>query len=384
MSDGSKAIGSLAKKQSEVTRQGTQKLKFVPTLPVRRRKEEAKPELSASSSLAPVNADVPNDGRGSGRRGIPRQIAEMTASGPFAMGPALSGSGSAQSRSRLDIAPPAGPSGASRIASSAQTPLPNKDVDLTLQTHAADEDDDIYSEPDDGVEIIDLQKVRELDWMAPETLRKEQRQNKRIVKEEKEKGVGATNPIDPVEEFDETVENFTQANLHQDLSNHGQNFLFFQFPTPFPVFLPNSGSGMQNAADPLSPLSTKDAAPTQSIESTNLATHSTTSPELSNDVQAHDTVDGVIGQLEVYRSGAIKFRFTNGILLDVNAAIQPSFLQQAIYLHRRDKRMVVIGDVNKRFVVSPNVDTLLTMMREADSASAHLMDEEKLIQMDVS
>ncbi|OJT01889.1 hypothetical protein TRAPUB_7666 [Trametes pubescens] len=34
-----KAIASLAKKQSDVTRLGTQKLKFVPTLPARRVKE---------------------------------------------------------------------------------------------------------------------------------------------------------------------------------------------------------------------------------------------------------------------------------------------------------------------------------------------------------
>jgi hypothetical protein len=34
-----KAIGSLAKKPTDVTRQGTQKLKFVPTLPSRRKKE---------------------------------------------------------------------------------------------------------------------------------------------------------------------------------------------------------------------------------------------------------------------------------------------------------------------------------------------------------
>jgi hypothetical protein len=34
-----KAIGSLARKQADVTRQGTQKLKFVPTLPARRKKE---------------------------------------------------------------------------------------------------------------------------------------------------------------------------------------------------------------------------------------------------------------------------------------------------------------------------------------------------------
>ncbi|KAG6381601.1 hypothetical protein JVT61DRAFT_199 [Boletus reticuloceps] len=40
-SAGPKAIASLAKKQSDVTRQGTQKLKFVPTLPARRKKEYA-------------------------------------------------------------------------------------------------------------------------------------------------------------------------------------------------------------------------------------------------------------------------------------------------------------------------------------------------------
>ena len=34
-----RAIASLAKKQADVTRLGTQKLKFVPTLPVRRKKE---------------------------------------------------------------------------------------------------------------------------------------------------------------------------------------------------------------------------------------------------------------------------------------------------------------------------------------------------------
>jgi hypothetical protein len=34
-----KAIASLAKKQADLTRQGTPKLKFVPTLPAKRKKE---------------------------------------------------------------------------------------------------------------------------------------------------------------------------------------------------------------------------------------------------------------------------------------------------------------------------------------------------------
>jgi DNA-directed RNA polymerase III subunit RPC4 len=32
-------------------------------------------------------------------------------------------------------------------------------------------------------------------------------------------------------------------------------------------------------------------------------------------------VDGVIGQLEIYRSGAVKMRLANGILLDVRVAL---------------------------------------------------------------
>lgn len=34
-------------------------------------------------------------------------------------------------------------------------------------------DDDAYSDPDEGVEIVDMDDVRRMDWMAPESLRKE-------------------------------------------------------------------------------------------------------------------------------------------------------------------------------------------------------------------
>jgi DNA-directed RNA polymerase III subunit RPC4 len=32
---------------------------------------------------------------------------------------------------------------------------------------------EVYSDPEDGVEIVDMDDVRQMDWMAPETLRKE-------------------------------------------------------------------------------------------------------------------------------------------------------------------------------------------------------------------
>jgi DNA-directed RNA polymerase III subunit RPC4 len=75
---------------------------------------------------------------------------------------------------------------------------------------------------------------------------------------------------------------------------------------------------------------------------------------------------------------------TESFRLQVNAAIQPAFFQQAVCLQHRDKRMIVIGDLHKRFVVSPDVDTLLTAMDEADRAPGPTVDgEEKLIKMDI-
>jgi DNA-directed RNA polymerase III subunit RPC4 len=45
--------------------------------------------------------------------------------------------------------------------------------------NAPDEDEDeVYSEPDEGVEIIDMENVRKMDWMAPESLRKEKKRMK--------------------------------------------------------------------------------------------------------------------------------------------------------------------------------------------------------------
>lgn len=111
---------------------------------------------------------------------MPRQATEMTASGPFAMGPALSGKVAGRSMSRSG----AGPSASISSNAPIRTTTPSlKKMDVDLASRRADQDEELYSEPDDGVDIIDLQNVRELDWMAPETLRKELRK-KHIVKAE--------------------------------------------------------------------------------------------------------------------------------------------------------------------------------------------------------
>lgn len=72
------------------------------------------------------------------------------------------------------------------------------------------------------------------------------------------------------------------------------------------------------------------------------------------------------------------------MLLDVNAASQPSFLQQAVHLDKEEKRLTIIGEVNKQFIVSPDIDTLLAAMEEADKKLPVIDGEESMIKMDTT
>jgi len=89
---------------------------------------------------------------------------------------------------------------------------------------------------------------------------------------------------------------------------------FFQFPKPFPTFV----SQLPTPSDP-----SEKANPATS-ESKRVSFSADTKPPAAvpEDVDkekppAH--VDGAIGQLEIYQSGAVKMRLANGILLDVGA-----------------------------------------------------------------
>jgi len=54
--------------------------------------------------------------------------------------------------------------------------------------------------------------------------------------------------------------------------------------------------------------------------------------------------------------------------LQVNAATQPSFLQQAVHLDMANKQLTVLGEVNKQFVVSPDIDSLLDAITRKEAA----------------
>ncbi|KAJ6621308.1 RNA polymerase III RPC4-domain-containing protein [Mycena sp. CBHHK59/15] len=405
----SKAIGSLAKKPSDVTRQGTQKFKFTPILPARRqKKEEVKAEPTADV-IPQENSRGRGRGRGRGEgrgrgRGAPRGPVEMTASGPFAMGPAMSGNNARRSVPRSNFAPVANPTtdraslgaGLSRIA----PPTLKKENDLKgkgkVKDKPSEEDEEVYSDPDEGVEIIDMEDVRQMDWMAPESLKKERRNTKKKVKKEEPSDLEAAVEVDVAnaldlseseeeEEFEDLIEHFAQQeNANEDPSLHEERLYFFQFPGPFPTFLLQESAAPPETPDPsVKRVSFADDVKPGSAASS--ARGSAAPPETPVPAkQENSVVDGIIGDLEVYRSGAVKMRLQNGILLDVTAATQPSFLQHAVCLDLSQKRLTVLGEVNKRFVVSPDIDTLLAAMEVADRAPTEIKGEEQLIRIDTT
>jgi len=55
--------------------------------------------------------------------------------------------------------------------------------------------------------------------------------------------------------------------------------------------------------------------------------------------------------------------------LQVNAATQPSFLQQAVHLDMANKQLTILGEINKQFVVSPDIDSLLNTITRKEAAA---------------
>jgi len=107
----------------------------------------------------------------------------------------------------------------------------------------------------------------------------------------------------------------TDIQLVQDQQDLQQERLyFFQFPAPFPTFV----SELPTHPDKSEP----GDAPGNESKRVSFSADTKPPAAMPEDVDkekppAH--VDGVIGQLEIYQSGAVKMRLANGILLDASA-----------------------------------------------------------------
>lgn len=198
----------------------------------------------------------------------------------------------------------------------------------------------------------------------------------------------------------------------QDSAAREDKIYFFQFPPRIPTFI----SPLSMITEPSVP--TVDKGKGKAVDAPKKvtfaiqdglgsgATTPTTKPEDATTEKAPESpVDGIIGQLELYRSGVIKMRLANGILLDasflrssslkhrsiahfsthqVSAATQSSFLQQAVHIDKQKKKLCVLGEVNRRFIVTPDIDALLADLSVEPEGGLPGLEEEGLITMDIA
>ena len=97
-----------------------------------------------------------------------------------------------------------------------------------------------------------------------------------------------------------------------------ERLYFFQFPSPFPTFV----SKLSEPSDDPGETSHVSEPQAKRVSFSADTKPPASVPEDVDKDQPPPHVDGVIGQLEVYKSGAVKMRLANGILLDVS----PSFV----------------------------------------------------------
>lgn len=110
-----------------------------------------------------------------------------------------------------------------------------------------------------------------------------------------------------------------------------ERLYFFQFPSPFPTFVSKS-------SEPSNDPSEISHDPDPQVKRVSFSADTKPPAPVPDDVdkdQPPPHVDGVIGQLLIYQSGAVKMRLANGILLDVS----PSYVQYCRLLLTESRRL---------------------------------------------
>ncbi|XP_050261797.1 uncharacterized protein LOC126706411 isoform X9 [Quercus robur] len=74
---------------------------------------------------------------------------------------------------------------------------------------------------------------------------------------------------------------------------------------------------------------------------------------------------GFMGKMLVYRSGAIKLKLGES-LYDVSPGLDCVFAQDVVAINTAEKHCCVVGELNKRASITPDVDSVVNSMAQAD------------------
>lgn len=327
----------------------------------------------------------------------------MTASGPFAMGPSKN---AGMSRSK--------PQASNITIGGNRQALDNEKSQLTGDTKpkiagargaTVKADPELYSdEEDEGMEIIDIQQVDNLDENAPLAIprehykyesKKDKKSNKAKPTVKSENDDGSDMKID--EKHDENEENDDEddvpqvdvgaldlseseeedenedvaSDFNQAMEEEEDKLLFFQFPQLFPKYTNENKNDKKvsfaddkNEDDDVKVKSDPESKPDKSkIDEQDKHTGK------DDDNDYDDDEEGEIGEILVYADGKVKMHVGNGIVFDINRATQPSFLQNVVNIDDKYRQISVLGEVGHRYVVTPDIDRLLDQSVEDDATA---------------
>ncbi|KAJ3015534.1 hypothetical protein HKX48_004559 [Thoreauomyces humboldtii] len=362
--------------------------KFTPTIPTRRRKVEpvAVPEPAQDRWGRTEGERGRGRGRGRGARGRGRGAPELTASGPFALGPAARTIISVPGRS---FAPEAN---LGRTEISHQRSASDKKVQ---EVDATFDPDDQWSPVSVGgaIHVKKELRLREL------KVKREQVEAARTANAAKVKtkvkvqvkledgtlvdaeddhiddGETTTEMVDPeLEALEAEVKEL--ADLTDAMDGHSITFghddrsvylqadnmqqeseplLFFQFPSVLPKFdapvvdlddleiipIVQSGTGARAQR-------AKEAAKEAKIKAEKEA----------EEKRERDGPEGRVGQLVVYKNGKMKLKMGD-LTFEVSKGPRPAFLQNIVSVDDKQGAAYILGNVAERYVCVPDVESLL-------------------------
>ncbi|KNA21194.1 hypothetical protein SOVF_045280 [Spinacia oleracea] len=115
--------------------------------------------------------------------------------------------------------------------------------------------------------------------------------------------------------------------------------MFLQLPTTIPMTKRNSAAAGQESTSSSKPPSGSN-------------------PPVEKAAGLKELQAGVMGKMLVYRSGAVKLKLGD-TLYDVSLGSDCAFAQDVVAINAVDKHFSVVGELNKRAILTPDVDSIL-------------------------
>lgn len=151
----------------------------------------------------------------------------------------------------------------------------------------------------------------------------------------------------------------------------------FQFPTMLPTFEPATGTDEDSAVGGASKtkraVSFADGGGSSEVKKEKGA---------SLDGGADDIVkgktrraEGQAGRLDVYKDGRVMFRFGD-VVMEVTGGSQSTFLQQVMVLDANKESAITLGELHRKFVVTPELESMLADVDLAEEEQRKAKEEE--------